>query len=104
MNFSFETYYLHQDIIDEKFYDSEDDSEEEEEDEEDEDEDKKKKSKKPKKKPYVMDQDHRLLLRVTKPLLQSRNAAVSDTCMYMLCTCTFIQSYSVHVFMYTSMK
>ena len=74
MNFSFETYYLHQDIIDEKFYDSEDDSEEEEEDEEDEDEDKKKKSKKPKKKPYVMDQDHRLLLRVTKPLLQSRNA------------------------------
>lgn len=29
-----------------------------------------------KKKPYVMDPDHRLLLRVTKPLLQSRNTAV----------------------------
>ncbi|KPP70827.1 AP-3 complex subunit beta-2-like [Scleropages formosus] len=29
-----------------------------------------------KKKPYVMDPDHRLLLRNTKPLLQSRNAAV----------------------------
>nr|XP_033785317.1 AP-3 complex subunit beta-1 isoform X2 [Geotrypetes seraphini] len=28
------------------------------------------------KKPYVMDPDHRLLLRNTKPLLQSRNAAV----------------------------
>ncbi|KAJ3595872.1 hypothetical protein NHX12_002284, partial [Muraenolepis orangiensis] len=27
-------------------------------------------------KPYVMDPDHRLLLRNTKPLLQSRNAAV----------------------------
>ncbi|XP_069758881.1 AP-3 complex subunit beta-2 isoform X3 [Narcine bancroftii] len=30
----------------------------------------------PKPKPYVMDPDHRLLLRNTKPLLQSRNAAV----------------------------
>ncbi|XP_066491013.1 AP-3 complex subunit beta-2 isoform X8 [Tiliqua scincoides] len=29
-----------------------------------------------KRKPYVMDPDHRLLLRNTKPLLQSRNAAV----------------------------
>lgn len=29
-----------------------------------------------KKKPYVMDPDHRLLIRNTKPLLQSRNAAV----------------------------
>ncbi|XP_043235476.1 AP-3 complex subunit beta-2-like isoform X1 [Amphibalanus amphitrite] len=29
-----------------------------------------------KRKPYVMDQDHALLLRSTKPLLQSRNAAV----------------------------
>lgn len=28
-------------------------------------------------KPYLMDQDHRLLLRSAKPLLQSRNAAVS---------------------------
>ena len=31
---------------------------------------------KPKKKPYIMDPDHRLLLRNTKPLLSSRNAAV----------------------------
>ena len=30
----------------------------------------------PKKKPYVMDMDHRLLLRSAKPLLNSRNAAV----------------------------
>nr|XP_015198941.1 PREDICTED: AP-3 complex subunit beta-2 [Lepisosteus oculatus] len=30
----------------------------------------------PRRKPYVMDPDHRLLLRNTKPLLQSRNAAV----------------------------
>uniref|UniRef100_A0A672J7A1 AP-3 complex subunit beta n=1 Tax=Salarias fasciatus TaxID=181472 RepID=A0A672J7A1_SALFA len=39
---------------------------------EDEDEDEEEKEKKP----YVMDPDHRLLLRNTKPLLQSRNAAV----------------------------
>uniref|UniRef100_A0A8C5E0E2 AP-3 complex subunit beta n=1 Tax=Gouania willdenowi TaxID=441366 RepID=A0A8C5E0E2_GOUWI len=38
---------------------------------EDEDEDEEKE-----KQPYVMDPDHRLLLRNTKPLLQSRNAAV----------------------------
>ena len=35
------------------------------------------KDKPPKKKAYVMDSDHRLLLRNCKPLLQSRNAAVS---------------------------
>lgn len=29
-------------------------------------------------KPYIMDPDHRLLLRNTKPLLQSRNTAVSE--------------------------
>ena len=29
------------------------------------------------KKPYIMDSDHRLLLRSVKPLLQSRNASVS---------------------------
>ena len=29
-------------------------------------------------KPYIMDPDHRLLLRNTKPLLQSRNTAVSQ--------------------------
>uniref|UniRef100_A0AAV2L1A7 AP-3 complex subunit beta n=1 Tax=Knipowitschia caucasica TaxID=637954 RepID=A0AAV2L1A7_KNICA len=49
--------------------------------EEDEDEDEKEKEEKKaeamaKRKPYVMDPDHRLLLRNTKPLLQSRNAAV----------------------------
>uniref|UniRef100_A0A8C5D288 AP-3 complex subunit beta n=1 Tax=Gadus morhua TaxID=8049 RepID=A0A8C5D288_GADMO len=42
---------------------------------EDEDEDKKDEALS-KRKPYVMDPDHRLLLRNTKPLLQSRNAAV----------------------------
>lgn len=30
----------------------------------------------PKKKPYIMDPDHRLLLRQAKPLLNSRNASV----------------------------
>lgn len=49
---------------------------------EDEDDDEEEKEKKAeavalaKRKPYVMDPDHRLLLRNTKPLLQSRNAAV----------------------------
>ncbi|XP_078684909.1 AP-3 complex subunit beta-1-like isoform X4 [Branchiostoma floridae x Branchiostoma belcheri] len=62
-----------QDVVaddDKNFYGDEDekDSEEEEEDEE--------KEKTPPKKPYMMDPDHRLLLRNTKPLLQSRNAAV----------------------------
>ena len=32
------------------------------------------------KKPYTMDADHRLLLRTTKPLLNSRNASVSFAC------------------------
>ena len=69
-------------VEDEKFYESSDesdeDSDEEDSDEEDSDEkQRKKKKKKPKKKPYSMDPDHRLLLRVSKPLLQSRNAAVS---------------------------
>ncbi|XP_039525476.1 AP-3 complex subunit beta-2 isoform X7 [Pimephales promelas] len=46
-------------------------------DEDEEDEDKKAEAAAlPKRKPYVMDPDHRLLLRNTKPLLQSRNAAV----------------------------
>uniref|UniRef100_A0A8C9W3D8 AP-3 complex subunit beta n=1 Tax=Scleropages formosus TaxID=113540 RepID=A0A8C9W3D8_SCLFO len=40
------------------------------------DEEEGKEEKVEKKKPYVMDPDHRLLLRNTKPLLQSRNAAV----------------------------
>ncbi|XP_038157249.1 AP-3 complex subunit beta-2 isoform X11 [Cyprinodon tularosa] len=49
------------------------------EDEDEEDEEKEKKAEAAamaKRKPYVMDPDHRLLLRNTKPLLQSRNAAV----------------------------
>ncbi|XP_060891914.1 AP-3 complex subunit beta-2 isoform X2 [Labrus mixtus] len=49
------------------------------EDEDDEEEEKDKKEEAhamAKRKPYVMDPDHRLLLRNTKPLLQSRNAAV----------------------------
>ncbi|KAK7117291.1 hypothetical protein R3I94_022751 [Phoxinus phoxinus] len=46
-------------------------------DDDEEDEDKKaEEAALPKRKPYVMDPDHRLLLRNTKPLLQSRNAAV----------------------------
>lgn len=45
------------------FYDSDDEEEE----------------KSGKKKPYAMDPDHRLLIRNTKPLLQSRNAAVCWT-------------------------
>ncbi|XP_077066279.1 AP-3 complex subunit beta-2 isoform X7 [Siphateles boraxobius] len=46
-------------------------------DDDEEDEDKKAEAAAlPKRKPYVMDPDHRLLLRNTKPLLQSRNAAV----------------------------
>ncbi|XP_017292518.2 AP-3 complex subunit beta-2 isoform X3 [Kryptolebias marmoratus] len=59
---------------DKTFYGSDED--------EDEDDDEKEKEKKAeaaamaKRKPYVMDPDHRLLLRNTKPLLQSRNAAV----------------------------
>ncbi|KAJ6634165.1 AP-3 complex subunit beta-1 [Pseudolycoriella hygida] len=38
-----------------------------------------KSSKSPKKNPYTLDTDHRLLLRQTKPLLQSRNASVVMT-------------------------
>lgn len=56
---------------DKTFYGSEEDEEDEE--------DKEKKAEAAamaKRKPYVMDPDHRLLLRNTKPLLQSRNAAV----------------------------
>ncbi|XP_010775904.1 AP-3 complex subunit beta-2-like [Notothenia coriiceps] len=56
---------------DKTFYGSDEDS-----DEEEEDKDKKVEAPMVKRKPYVMDPDHRLLLRNTKPLLQSRNAAV----------------------------
>ncbi|XP_034444847.1 AP-3 complex subunit beta-2 isoform X4 [Hippoglossus hippoglossus] len=58
---------------DKTFYGSDEDEDE------DEEEDKDKKAEAAtlaKRKPYVMDPDHRLLLRNTKPLLQSRNAAV----------------------------
>ena len=67
------------------FYEESEDSEEEEEDSDEEESGEegegkpKKKKKKPKKKPYTMDSDHRLLLRNAKPLLQSRNAAVSPS-------------------------
>lgn len=44
--------------------------------EESENDDKKKKKKKA---AYSMDSDHRLLLKNAKPLLQSRNSAVSST-------------------------
>ncbi|XP_044049722.1 AP-3 complex subunit beta-2 isoform X3 [Siniperca chuatsi] len=57
---------------DKTFYGSDEDEDEEEEEKEN-------KAEAPamaKRKPYVMDPDHRLLLRNTKPLLQSRNAAV----------------------------
>ncbi|XP_046714547.1 AP-3 complex subunit beta-2 isoform X4 [Silurus meridionalis] len=52
------------------FYGSDDD------DDEDDDEKRVEAANLAKRKPYVMDPDHRLLLRNTKPLLQSRNAAV----------------------------
>ncbi|KAI5615457.1 AP-3 complex subunit beta-2 isoform X1, partial [Silurus asotus] len=52
------------------FYGSDDD------DDEDDDEKRAEAATLAKRKPYVMDPDHRLLLRNTKPLLQSRNAAV----------------------------
>lgn len=56
---------------DKTFYGSEED-----EDDEEEKEKKAEVAAMAKRKPYVMDPDHRLLLRNTKPLLQSRNAAV----------------------------
>ncbi|XP_033634375.1 AP-3 complex subunit beta-2-like isoform X1 [Asterias rubens] len=52
------------------FYGSDSDKEVEEEEDADKEKDE------PVKKPYVMDTDHRLLLRSVKPLLQSRNSAV----------------------------
>ena len=63
-------------------------SEESSSEDSEEDDNKKKKKKKP---VYSMDSDHRLLLKNAKPLLQSRNSAVSS--LYIL-TC------SVDVFMY----
>lgn len=75
-------------MTDEKFYDDDDD-ESDSDDESDEEGEEKKSSKKPKKKAYSMDPDHRLLLRVSKPLLQSRNAAVSFLYLCMLCVCVY---------------
>ena len=51
------------------FYESSENSEEEEAGSDEE-----------KKKPYVMDMDHRLLLKTCKPLLNSRNGSVSIFC------------------------
>ena len=56
----------------EKFYPSSDENSEDTDGEEDEQE------KNERVKQYVMDSDHRLLLRSAKPLLQSRNAAVRN--------------------------
>ena len=53
------------------FYGSDDNSDKEEAKEQ------QAKDKEKTKKPYTMDADHRLLLRTTKPLLNSRNASVS---------------------------
>ena len=66
-----------QELENEKFYPDSQESEDDEDDDENDNEDDGDAEKVQKKKPYVMDPDHRLLLRVTKPLLQSRNAAVS---------------------------
>ena len=56
-------------MADEAFYPKSGSSDEEAEEEDEE---------KQKKQPYIMDPDHRLLLRTCKPLLQSRNSAVSS--------------------------
>ncbi|KAM6970147.1 AP-3 complex subunit beta-2 [Aplochiton taeniatus] len=58
------------------FYGSDDEDEEDDEEDEEEKEKRAQAAAMAKRKPYVMDPDHRLLLRNTKPLLQSRNAAV----------------------------
>ena len=55
---------------DKNFYDSSDSSQSE---------DSVQQNNQPPKKTYVMDSDHRLLLRTCKPLLNTRNAAVSVT-------------------------
>ena len=57
-----------------EFYPKSDHSDDSEDDDDDDDDGSVKISKK---KTYIMDPDHRLLLRSCKPLLQSRNAAVS---------------------------
>ena len=66
-------------MSDAPFYSDEDKDSEDEDDNSEEGSDGEGKKKPPKKKPYVMDSDHRLLLRNCKPLLQSRNASVNDS-------------------------
>ncbi|XP_060597112.1 AP-3 complex subunit beta-2-like [Ruditapes philippinarum] len=61
------------DEVDKPFYESEKDSNEDDDDDDD-DDDKAKAKTKPRQ--YIMDSDHRLILRQCKPLLNSRNAAV----------------------------
>ncbi|XP_053385509.1 AP-3 complex subunit beta-2-like isoform X2 [Mercenaria mercenaria] len=61
------------DEVDKPFYESEKDSND---DDDDDDDDKEEAKAKTKPKQYVMDSDHRLILRQCKPLLNSRNAAV----------------------------
>ncbi|KAG7268674.1 hypothetical protein CRUP_010885, partial [Coryphaenoides rupestris] len=62
--------------LEKTFYGSDDDEDDEDEEDEEARERKETVATLAKRKPYVMDPDHRLLLRNTKPLLQSRNAAV----------------------------
>ncbi|PFX34388.1 AP-3 complex subunit beta-2 [Stylophora pistillata] len=57
-------------LSEEAFYPQSENSDDDDDDDDDES------RKEPKKQPYMMDPDHRLLLRTCKPLLQSRNAAV----------------------------
>ena len=71
-----------QGVEDAPFYEEEKNSDDESGGEEEEESDKK--DAKPKKPHYVMDSDHRLLLKNCKPLLQSRNAAV---CWLWWCSC-----------------
>ena len=67
-----------QELADAPFYSDDDKgSDDDDEDSEEDSDGEGKKKKPPKRKPYVMDSDHRLLLRNCKPLLQSRNASVS---------------------------
>lgn len=64
--------FFFQPLTEGEFYPKSDNS-----DDDDDDSDDETSEKKPKKQQYIMDPDHRLLLRTCKPLLQSRNAAVS---------------------------
>ncbi|CAG5115388.1 unnamed protein product [Candidula unifasciata] len=65
-----------QDESERPFYESSEKDSDDDEDDDDEHEDGDKKKKNEKQSAYIMDPDHRLLLRQSKPLLNSRNAAV----------------------------